>query len=181
MLEQHTVGFPRESVSIDQLVVTTRARTVTDMAACTTFAVGVALADAALRRTAHPLASVPRTLVTRHDLICELDEIPLTHGSAKARRAIEFADGNPDRPGESVSRANMQCLGIPMPQLQIAVKGGSGQGYIVDFWWPEFNMVGEFDGNAKYTDPEFLRGRTPAQALIDDNVATMTFGRRATG
>jgi len=168
MLERHTVGFPRESISIDQLSVTTLARTVADMAACTTFAAGVALADAALRRTAHPLASVPRTLVTQHDLIRELDEIPLTHGSVKARRAIEFADGNSDRPGESVSRANMQCLGIPMPQLQVAVTGVSGQVYIVDFWWPEFNMIGEFDGNAKYTDPEFLRGRTPEQALIDE-------------
>lgn len=168
MLERHTVGFPRESVSIDQLMVTTLARTVADMAACTDFASGVALADAALRRTAHPLASVPRTSVTRHDLIRELDQIPLTHGSAKARRVIEFADGKSDRPGESVSRANMQCLGIPMPQLQVAVKGASGQDYIVDFWWPEFNMIGEFDGNAKYTDPEFLRGRTPERALIDE-------------
>ena len=55
-----------------------------------------------------------------------------------------------------------------MPQLQVAIEGASGQVYIVDFWWPEFNMIGEFDGNAKYTDPEFLRGRTPEQALIDE-------------
>ena len=39
---------------------------------------------------------------------------------------------------------------------------------MVDFWWSEFTMIGEFDGNAKYTDPAFLRGRAPEQALIDD-------------
>lgn len=168
MLERHTVGIPRELVSIDQLFATTLARTVADMAACTPFASGVAMADAALRRTAHPLASVPRVLITREDLIRELPEIPLTHGGAKARRVVEFADGKSDRPGESVSRAHMECIGISMPQLQISLAGASGRIYVVDFWWPEYNMIGEFDGDAKYTDPQFLRGRTPEQALIDE-------------
>ena len=31
-------------------------------------------------------------------------------------------------------------------------------------------MIGEFDGDAKYTDPEFLRGRTPEQALLDEKL-----------
>jgi len=168
MLERHTVGVPQELVSIDGLLVSTLARTVADMAACTPFATGVAIADAALRRTAHPLASVPRTLITREDLIRELHKMPLTHGGAKARRVVEFADGKSDRPGESVSRANMECIGISMPQLQVSLAGASGRVYVVDFWWPEFNMIGEFDGDAKYSDPEFLRGRTPEQALIDE-------------
>lgn len=168
MLERHTVGVPRESISIDRLFVTTLARTVADMAACSPFATGVAIADAALRRTAHPLQSVPRSLVTGEDLIRELLEMPLTHGGAKARRVLEFDDGKADRPGESVSRANMECIGISMPQIQVALAGASGRVYIVDFWWPEFDMIGEFDGDTKYTDPEFLRGRTPEQALIDE-------------
>ena len=62
-----------------------------------------------------------------------------------------------------MSRTNVQCLGIPMPQLQVSVTGASGQVYIVDLWWAEFNMIGELDGNTKYTDPEFLRGRSPEQ------------------
>ena len=81
-----------------------------------------------------------------------------THGGSTARRAIEFADAVADRPGESVSRANMQCSGISRPQLQVALAGASGLVYIVDFWWPEFDMIGEFDGNREYTDPAFLRG-----------------------
>jgi hypothetical protein len=168
MHERHTVGLPRESASIDQLTLTTLARTVADLAACTPFPAGVALADAALRRTMHPLASVPPTSILREDLLRELDEMAVTHGGSKARRAIEFSDARADRPGESVSRANMECLGISMPQLQVALAGASGRVYIVDFWWPEFNMIGEFDGNAKYTDTAFLSGRSPEQALIDE-------------
>lgn len=68
---------------------------------------------------------------------------------------IEFADAKSDRPGESVRRANMECSGISMPQLQVALRGASGRVYVVDFWWPEFNMIGEFDGNIKYADLEF--------------------------
>jgi hypothetical protein len=174
MLERHTLGLPRESAVIDQLAVTTLARTVADLAACTLFATGVAVADAALRRTvnplvsAHALASVPPTSVVREDLLREVDEMALTHGGAKARRTIEFADARADRPGESVSRANMACSGISMPQLQVALAGASGRVYVVDFWWAEFNMIGEFDGNVKYIDPEFLHGRTPEQVVIDE-------------
>ncbi len=163
MLERHTVGLPRESASIDQLTVTTTARTVADLAACTAFATGVALADAPLRRTVHPLASVPAPSILRADLLRELDEMAVTHGGSKARRAIEFADARADRPGESVSRANMQCSGISIPQLQVALAGASGRVHIVDFWWPEFNMIGEFDGNTNYTDPAFLRGQVASR------------------
>ena len=134
------------------------ARTVADLAACTPFAAGVALADAALRRTVHSLASVPAPSILREDLLRELDEMAVTPGGSKARRAIEFADAVADRPGESMSRANMQCSRISIPQLQVALAGASGLVYIVDFWWPEFDMIGEFDGNRKYTDPAFLRG-----------------------
>jgi hypothetical protein len=168
MLERHTVGIPRALISIDELLVTTLARTVANMAACSPFVTGVAMADAALRRTAHPLRSVPRSLITRDDLIHELTDLPLTHGGARARRVLEFADGKADRPGESVSRANMECIGISLPQIQVPFAGASGRVYIVDFWWPQFNLIGEFDGDSKYTDPEFLRGRTPEQAFIDE-------------
>lgn len=37
-----------------------------------------------------------------------------------------------------------------------------------DFWWPQFNRVGEFDGSVKYDDPIFLAGRTPREALRDE-------------
>ena len=55
-----------------------------------------------------------------------------------------------------------------MPLLQVALVGASGARYIVDFYWPCLRLIGEFDGKSKYEDPEFLRGRTAAQALADE-------------
>ena len=57
-----------------------------------------------------------------------------------------------------------------MPQLQVTITGASGCSWTVDFWWPEFNVIGEFDGKFKYTDPEFLKGRTPAQAVYEEKL-----------
>ncbi|MES2170719.1 MAG: hypothetical protein V4479_08355 [Actinomycetota bacterium] len=38
----------------------------------------------------------------------------------------------------------------------------------MDFYWPELRHIGEFDGEFKYSDPRFLRGRTPERALMDE-------------
>ena len=167
-LIRHPVGVPHHAQILDGIRVTDLARTAVDVAATNSFVEGVTALDAALRRTLHPHDEVPRTRLTRTDLLDELRRIPLTHGRAKARRAIEFADGRADRPGESISRVSMSIAGLPAPQLQVELRGASGRLYIVDFWWPQFAHIGEFDGRYKYTDPEFLRGRTPEQALIDE-------------
>ena len=167
-LFRHTVGVPELLASIDGLTVTTLARTVVDVARVATFGQAVAVADAALRRTEHPLERVPRTFLTRPDLFRELDAVPLRHGSAKVRAVLDFADAAADRPGESMSRVNMRKARLPMPILQAKIVGASGRVWVVDFWWPDFNLVGEFDGRFKYSDPEFLRGRTPEQALADE-------------
>ena len=64
----------------------------------------------------------------------------------------------------------MSIAGVPAPQLQVELQGASGRWYVVDFWWPQFAHIGEFDGRFKYTDPEFLRGRTPERALLDEKL-----------
>jgi hypothetical protein len=159
---------PRYSLVLDGIRVTDLARTAVDVAATNSFVEGVTVLDATLRRMLHPHSEVPKTFVTRADLFDELRRIPLTHGRAKARRAIEFADGLADRPGESISRVSMSIAGVPAPQLQVELRGASGRLYVVDFWWPQFAHIGEFDGRYKYTDPEFLHSRTPQQALLDE-------------
>jgi hypothetical protein len=170
VFQRHTVGIPAEVELIEGVTVTTLARTAVDVASRLDFVAAVAVVDATLRRTSHPLSQLPVTSVLRADLTEALHEVPFRHGRGKARLAVEFADGAADRPGESVSRANMRRMGCPIPQLQVALAGASGRIYIVDFWWPQFNMIGEFDGDAKYTDPEFLRSRTPEQALLDEKL-----------
>jgi hypothetical protein len=167
-LIRHTVGIPEATERIDGVRVTTLARTVVDLCRAATFQQGVVIADAALRRTTHPLPHLPRTSLTREHLAAELSLVHLRQGTAKARRVIDFADAAADRPGESLSRVNIALAGLSAPKLQVPLRGASGKQWTVDFWWPQFNLIGEFDGDMKYTDAEFLRGRTPKQALIDE-------------
>lgn len=165
---RHALGIPDGLVDIDGVTVTPLARTVVDVARTGSFGQSVAVADAALRRTEHPNDEVPRTFLTKAGLAAELATIPLRQGLVKARRVVDFANGAADRPGESMSRVSMSIAGLPAPVLQARIVGGSGMVWTVDFWWPEFNLIGEFDGRYKYTDAEFLRGRTPEQAVIDE-------------
>lgn len=165
---RHTVGVPKVLERIDGLTVTMIERTVVDIARTSTFAQAVVVADAALRRTTHPSESVPRSAATRETLFSEMETLPIRHGTAKIRAVIDFADGKADRPGESLSRVNMRKAHLPAPQLQVKIRGASGREWIVDFYWPTCRLVGEFDGEAKYTDPVFLRGRTPQRALMEE-------------
>ena len=165
---RHTVGVPDELESIGGLFVTSLGRTVVDLARVASFGQAVVFADAALRRTAHPIDGVPRTSLDTADLRRELASVPLRQGTAKIREVVEFADGAADRPGESLSRVSMLRAGVTIPLLQVPLLGASGRRYFVDFWWPEFKVIGEFDGRDKYRRPEFLRGRTPEQALHDE-------------
>jgi hypothetical protein len=168
MFVRHTTGIPEEIERIDGVSVTTLARTVVDIARTQAFGCAVTVADAALRRTAHPLGGVPSTAVSHETLLHELDGVPIRQGVAKALRVIDFADARADRPGESMSRVSMRIARLPMPDLQVVLVGASGRSWTVDFFWPAVGLIGEFDGKAKYTDPVFLRGRTPEQALIEE-------------
>jgi hypothetical protein len=167
---RHAQGLPGIVDLVDGLNVVGIARTVIEMAAVCPFPAAVAIADAALRRSAHPIDGVPRTLITHDDLKREATGLALRHSSAKVARVIQFADAAADLPGESLSRVNMHVAGIPVPQLQAPLRGASGKLYFVDFWWPQFRLIGEFDGKDKYKNPQYLRGRTPEQALYDEKL-----------
>src|SRR5690606_29804268 len=122
-----------------------------DLACTLSFERAVPLCDAALRRTTHPVDAVPKTVLSRQDLLHELASVAHSYGVVKAREVIHFADPLADRPGESVSRVSMHRAGIPEPQLQVALRGRSGTIWHVDFYWPEHGLIGEFDGTWKYT------------------------------
>ena len=38
----------------------------------------------------------------------------------------------------------------------------------MDFFWSEAALIGEFDGAVELTDPAVLRGRTPVEAVRDE-------------
>jgi len=154
-LVRHCVGVPEQTAEIEGLEVTSLARTVVDLARVARFATAVAAADAGLVR-----------LSSRDELAAELGPSGL-RGVGRARRVVEFADPRSGSPGESLSRASMSVAGVPAPELQHAFRDREGR-MVVDFWWPRFGVVGEFDGAVKYDDPVFLAGRSPQQALLDE-------------
>ncbi|WP_162815465.1 type IV toxin-antitoxin system AbiEi family antitoxin domain-containing protein [Microbacterium arborescens] len=139
---------------------TTPARTVVDLASVLPFVGGVVAADQALwqRRPSGALC-------TRHELEAAASRY---RGRAHARVAAvsTFATGLSDSVRESESRVLIDRLGFPTPTLQQRFVLPDGRDAFADFWWPDHDHIGEFDGTGKYLDPVMRRGRTPEQALI---------------
>lgn len=83
---------------------------------------------------------------------------------------IDFGDGDAGSAGESVSRVQIFESGFTMPVLQQRFDDESGLIGFVDFWWPEFHLIGEFDGLKKYKEAEILAGRTSGEAVADEKI-----------
>lgn len=167
---RHVSSRPAVPLPIGGLSVTGLARTVVDLAVALPFASAVAVADAALRLSEHPVRGLPITALSTDELRAEVVLLPLRQGSAKARRVVEFADGRAQLPGESLSRVGMHLAGLPAPVLQQKLIGRSGKEYTVDFWWPGCRHIGEFDGKGKYVEERYLNGRSTAEAHFAEKV-----------
>ena len=145
--------------------VTGVARTVIDLARTTSFLSAVASMDFALR-----LRSAGRAPMTsKEELYEEFARMSPFRGAVAVRRVLEFADGLAGSVGESLSRVRAHEFGFPLPQLQVAFTDSQGT-MIVDFWWPEFNLIGEFDGLVKYHRPEYLSGRTIEEVVVKEKL-----------
>jgi hypothetical protein len=62
----------------------------------------------------------------------------------------------------------MCVAGFQPPELQHEIRDGSGLVGYADCYWKTARLVGEFDGVEKYLKPEYLRGRTASQAVVDE-------------
>lgn len=166
----HDVELPAEDiVEIDGIRCTSRDRTVLDMTRCYREEVGVAVADAALRREAVAGHSqdAGRVAQWRERLGGRANRLS-TRGILRARRLIEFADGRAQLPGESVSRLQLDRLGYRGFDLQVHVVGPAQEDYWLDFGFPRSRVFGEFDGKGKYTRDSMRAGRTTEQVLMDE-------------
>mgnify|MGYP001671329974 CR=1 FL=1 len=83
-------------------------------------------------------------------------------GGPRARQAVRLADGRSESPGESMSRVRMWEHRLPKPELQVSVRVGS-ELYILDFYWPDHGVAGEFDGRVKYRSASF--GQDPEDVV----------------
>ncbi|WP_262104064.1 hypothetical protein [Arthrobacter sp. Marseille-P9274] len=169
-----THGRTRSGVAVQQCVlleplttyggyiVTSRAQTVIDIAANSPFAEAVPAMDHVLRvDDRHGLAALD---VERLRFLASM--LP----PAKRRRVekvLAFTNGAAQSAGESYSRALMYVNHFPEPQLQWPVDDPQGSRVgILDFFWPLQKLAGEFDGAVKYSRDAYLKGDTPAGAVV---------------
>jgi hypothetical protein len=151
---------PEEIRLVNGIPVTSVARTVIDLARTVSFESSVVVADAALAQG----------LVTIGELAVALDRASGWPGVPRARRVVAFADGRSESVGESRSRVAVHRAGLPTPVLQWAICDPGGR-YIgrADFGWPDFGLVGEFDGRLKYR--RLLRpGQSSADAVFEEKL-----------
>ncbi|WP_372594605.1 hypothetical protein [Actinotalea sp.] len=128
-----------EVVELDGRRVTSLARTIADCACSLPARDGLVLADSALR------LGLDRE---------RCDEMLRRRvGQRGVRRAIEvlsLADDGAESPGESRLRHVLLRAGLPAPQTQVLVETDDGPAW-GDLGWPEWRVLAEYDGVAKYT------------------------------
>ncbi|MET9272907.1 type IV toxin-antitoxin system AbiEi family antitoxin domain-containing protein [Kribbella sp. NPDC003557] len=139
---QHHLGrLALEDLTVvDGRVVTTAGRAVVETACATSFEAAVVGVDAALRAGG----------LSAEDMRRLVELTAFWPGSANARAALRFGDRLCESVGESRMRVFLYEQGFPAPVLQAEFR--DRQGFIgrVDFYFPEYRLVLEFDGLLKY-------------------------------
>jgi hypothetical protein len=133
---------PEHLVTARGLRTTNLARTTADCLRHLPVHESVPLTDAALRRD-----------LTREELLHVLGGQSRWPYAAAAMQALDFVDPRRETVLESRSGIVMQVHEVPrpVPQAEIYDLDGDFVGR-VDFWWPQYGVVGEADGAAKYRD-----------------------------
>lgn len=151
---------PDEVTIVDGIPVTTLERTVVDLARCLPFEPAVAVGDAALAKRG----------AGSDELIDSLRRSAHRPGCVRARRVIAFLDGRAESVGESRSRVALHRAGLPIPVPQWEVRDGRGRLLgRTDFGWPDWRVVGEFDGRIKY-GRSLEPGMDPAEVVYREKL-----------
>lgn len=138
------------------LLVTDLARTALMVARTAPFADAVGSVDWALWRR-------NRAAIGRTDLVEDLARFAPRTGRHHLERVVDFAVEHSDSYGESVGRAAIHEAGFAPPVLQYELRDAEGLMFS-DYAWPSARVLGEFDGEVKFTDERFNRG-DPLQKL----------------
>jgi hypothetical protein len=138
----HIAPIPdSELIEVNGLLVPVIERNVVDAARHVSFESGVVLADGARRLLPFDPDLAQSVVESQRDW----------PGSLKAARVVRFSDGAAETVGESRSRVMIARIGLPAPQLQKCFYRSDGSVLArTDFYFEEFNTVGEFDGKQKY-------------------------------
>lgn len=162
-LRVHGSGLPRTSVvEVDGVAVTDVRRTAIDLARPSDLPHALIAVDSAMRlllSSAHPdldrrlrRREVPHEEIEAARTLFDdvLEQMLGWPGVRTARAAVAAADPASASPYESWSRGWMLAVGMPTPELNLALVGASGREYAGDFVWRDRWLVGEADGVAKY-------------------------------
>lgn len=146
------------------VAVTDLPRTIADLAVRSSFARAVAAIDWAVRVRRRP----GDTATTLDEIRAAADTLALVRGRARLERALAFADGRSESPGESWMRVLIHRLGFEVPDLQHEYRLPDGRLFRTDFRWSSIRLAGEFDGLVKYRAGEARADRTPEQVVIEE-------------
>jgi hypothetical protein len=133
---------PDEITVVDQIQLTTPARTALDLARRHPRDVAIAAVDALMQATDLKMADV-ELLVGRYRG---------RHGMKAARAALELVDGGAQSPKETWLRLVLVSAGFPRPQTQIPVlnEWGWAEAYL-DMGWEDIKVAVEYDGDQHRT------------------------------
>ncbi len=139
----HTSRDHRPITTAVGVSATRRCETAVDLVRALPPAFGLAVADAAVSPRQGGTCAID-------DLVAIADAQCNRRGRATMRWAWRRADPRAESAGESVSRAVIEWLGFPDPELQrtFHLDGFEDR---VDFFWPGSRAIGESDGYAKYS------------------------------
>ncbi|SDK28837.1 Transcriptional regulator, AbiEi antitoxin, Type IV TA system [Cryobacterium psychrotolerans] len=166
-IRKHALGIHEADVTErDGVLLTTVGRTVVDLAATMDLKSAVAAVDRALAvdRFGRVLP-----LTTREELFDTWERMLPFRGSVRARAIIDFGTHLSGSSSESGSRVNIALSGFPAPELQHRFEV-DGRAVETDFFWRDYDCVGECDGAGKYFDPVMLGGRTPAEVVYAEKL-----------
>lgn len=151
--------FEQDVTCVDDVPLTTVARTVIDVARSRSTATGVAAIDAALHRRLATMA--------------ELDDVLLRcwnwPGIRRAQRTMRLVDGRAESPLESVSRLVLRSLRLAVPDIQPLLLDEYHHAVArLDFYWDEVGVAGEADGRSKYDERPVLTAEKERQEVGED-------------
>lgn len=145
-------------------LVTDLPRTISELAVRSTFGRAVTAIDWAVRMWRRPGAPV----ATLDDIRAAAEALSLVRGRARLERALAFADGRAESPGESWMRVLIHQLGFEVPDLQHEYRLDDGRRFRSDFRWSSIRLAAEFDGRLKYRAGEARGGRSAEQVVVEE-------------
>lgn len=154
--------LPEGDVDRRQVPHTTATRTWIDVARTHDLADALSAGDRGLRLG----------LLTADAVRAALPGLGRVRGRLKAEMALAQLDARRETPLESLSWALFLEWGLPLPLMQQEFRDDNGLIGRVDFYWPQFRLVGEADGRLKYETREALY----AEKLREDRLRARGLG-----